>query len=156
MPLTDTRIRNSGPKEKPYKLTDGGGLYLEVKPTGSKLWRLRYRLVGKENLFAIGPYPEVGLAEARAERDRAKKLIKDGVHPSHQRKLDNVRKRHAHANTLEAVAQEWLERNKDKWTNKTNQQHERAQKDKKNPQNDTQPKQQDTPAVVLDIIQRVE
>src|SRR3569833_210700 len=156
MPLTDTRVRNSGPKEKPFKLTDGGGLYLEVKPTGSKLWRLRYRLVGKENLFAIGPNPEVGLAEARAERDRAKKLIKDGVHPSHQRKLDNVRKRHAHANTFEAVAQEWLERNKDKWTHKTYQQRERALSDDVYPHNNTQPIRQATPAVVLDIIQRVE
>jgi len=156
MPLTDTRVRNSGPKEKPYKLTDGGGLYLEVKPTGSKLWRLRYRLVGKENLFAIGPYPEVGLAEARAERDRAKKLIKDGVHPSHQRKLDNVRKRHAHANTFEAVAQEWLERNKDKWTHKTYQQRERALSDDVYPHIGALPIRQVTPAVVLDIIQRVE
>ena len=91
MSLTDTRIRSAKPAERPYKLTDGGGLYLEVKPTGSKLWRVRYRLGGKENVFAIGDYPAVGLAEARDERTAAKKLIKQGVHPAHHRKLERIR-----------------------------------------------------------------
>ncbi len=91
MSLTDTRTRQAKPTEKAYKLTDGGGLHLEVRPTGAKLWRLRYRLGDKENLFAIGRYPELTLQDAREERDKAKKLIKEGVHPAHKRKLDRIR-----------------------------------------------------------------
>ncbi len=79
MALIDTRIRNAKPSEKAYKPTDGGGLYIEIKPNGSKPWRLRYRIAGKENVFAIGKYPDVGLAEARNQRDAAKKLIKNGA-----------------------------------------------------------------------------
>ena len=77
MSLTDTRIRQAKPKDKAYKLSDGAGLHLEVRPTGAKLWRLRYRLAGKENVFAIGRYPEVDLKGARSDRDAAKKIIKD-------------------------------------------------------------------------------
>ncbi|MCZ6525403.1 MAG: Arm DNA-binding domain-containing protein, partial [Gammaproteobacteria bacterium] len=86
MPLTDTRIRTAKPREKPYKLTDGAGLYIEVRPNRSKLWRYRYRILGKENVFAIGAYPEVSIKAAREERDTARKLVRDGIHPSHQRK----------------------------------------------------------------------
>jgi len=104
MPLTDARIRNTKPGEKPIKLTDGGGLYLEVRKTGAKLWRYRYRIAGKENVFAIGKYCQAPageadaeapirkasgrftLAEARQERDRCRGLVKQGVHPAHNRK----------------------------------------------------------------------
>ena len=82
MALNDTRIRTAKPQDKPYKVADGGGLHIEIRPTGAKLWRLRYRLAGKENVFAIGAFPEVGLAKARTERDAAKRLIKEGVHPN--------------------------------------------------------------------------
>ncbi|MCL8380653.1 Arm DNA-binding domain-containing protein [Xanthobacter aminoxidans] len=82
MPLTDTAIRAAKAGDKPYKLADGGGLYLLVNPTGSRLWRLKYRIEGKEKLLAIGPYPDVTLAKARARRDDAKKAIIDGADPS--------------------------------------------------------------------------
>lgn len=85
MPLTDTKIRNTKPAEKPIKLTDGGGLYLEVRPTGTKLWRYRYRIAGKENIFAIGEYPTVSLADARGIRVDARELVKRGIHPVHER-----------------------------------------------------------------------
>ncbi len=65
MPLTDIKIRQAKPADKPIKLADTAGLYLEVKPSGSKLWRYRYRIAGRENLFAIGEYPQVSLADAR-------------------------------------------------------------------------------------------
>lgn len=67
MPLTDVKIRQAKPGPSPIKMTDGGGLHLEVRPNGSKLWRYRYRLDGKENTFAMGAYPEVSLADARAD-----------------------------------------------------------------------------------------
>ena len=65
MPLTDLKIRSTKPGDKPIKLPDGHGLYLEVRPTGSKLWRYRYKIAGKENTFAIGEYPAVTLQDAR-------------------------------------------------------------------------------------------
>ena len=76
--LTDAKIRTAKPADGAYKLGDGGGLFLLVNKSGSKLWRLKFRLGGKEGLFAIGTYPAVGLAEARAARDTAKELIKPG------------------------------------------------------------------------------
>ena len=119
MPLTDTRIRSLKPSEKPYRLADGGGLGLEVKTTGSRLWRYRYRLAGKENVFAIGAYPEVSLKEARIARDDARRLVKEGLHPAQQRKADRLRAVHENANTFKAVAMEWLEANKNHWTPRT-------------------------------------
>ena len=156
MPLTDTRIRNTKPTEKPYKLTDGGGLYIEIKPNGSKLWRLRYRLAGKENLFAVGEYPVVGLADARTERDAARKLIRDGIHPSHHRKLERVRQTHEHANSFEAVAREWIAHNAEHWTAKTLQQRKHILERDVFPAVGSLPSRQVTPAHVLSIVKKIE
>lgn len=116
MPLTDTKIRNAKPAEKPVKLTDGGGLYLEVRPTGAKLWRYRYRIAGKENVFAIGEYPTVSLADARGIRVDARELVKRGVHPAHDRNSSKAAQIADNANTFKAVALEWIEQRKSKWT----------------------------------------
>ena len=83
--LTELKVRAAKPESRSYKLSDGGGLFLLVKPNGSKLWRWKYRIDGKENLYAIGPYPDVGLSDARTERDSARQLVKQGIHPSHDR-----------------------------------------------------------------------
>lgn len=69
MPLSDTQIRNTKPKEKPYKLADFDGLHLLINPTGSRLWRLKYRFGGKEKLLSLGAYPSVSMADARRRRD---------------------------------------------------------------------------------------
>lgn len=116
MPLTDAKIRNAKATDKPLKLTDGGGLYLEVRPTGAKLWRLRYRIGGKENVFAIGGYPEVGLADARSEREKVKPLIRQGIHPSHNRQAERLANSAANANTFEAVTREWIKKKAPSWT----------------------------------------
>jgi integrase len=116
MPLTDARIRATKPAAKPVKLTDGGGLYLEVRPSGKKLWRYRYRIVDKENLFAIGEYPEISLAEARGEHDKARALVKQGLHPSHSRQAERLSTHLANANTFEAVATEWITKKAGRWT----------------------------------------
>ena len=78
MPLTDVKIRQVKVADKVLKLADAGGLYLEVKRNGSKLWRYRYRIDGRENLYAIGDYPSVSLSDARKARDDARDLIKKG------------------------------------------------------------------------------
>src|SRR5574343_322049 len=90
MPLTDTAIRNAKPGEKPYKLSDEKGLFLLINPNGSKWWRLKFRVGGKEKLLSFGTYPEVGLKEARIKRDDARKLLADGVDPGETRKAQKA------------------------------------------------------------------
>src|SRR6266404_5432913 len=102
--LTDTAIRAAKPREKSYKLFDGLGLYLEVAPTGSKLWRFKYRHDGRENRLALGAYPDTSLKQARERRDAARRQLAAGVDPSSQRQAEKM----ATANTFEAVAREWL------------------------------------------------
>lgn len=109
MPLTDVKIRQAKPGSVPIKMTDGGGLHLEVKPNGSKLWRYRYRLDGKENTFAIGAYPDVSLADARAERDAAREHVRAGRHPSHVRQTEKATQLAENRNTFKVVAEEWIE-----------------------------------------------
>lgn len=156
MPLTDTRIRSLKPSEKPYRLADGGGLGLEVKTTGSRLWRYRYRLAGKENVFAIGAYPEVSLKEARIARDDARKLVKEGLHPAQQRKADRLRAAHENANTFKAVAMEWLEANKNHWTPRTYLQRKRLLERDVFPSIGTLPMRDVTSADGHAILQRIE
>ena len=79
--LTDSKIRQSKPREKPYKLADGGGMYLEVMPNWSKYWRLKYRYGGKEKRLALGVYPGVSLKKAREKRSDARELLDDGIDP---------------------------------------------------------------------------
>lgn len=114
--LTDTQIRNTKPDNKPVKLTDGGGLYLEVTPAGGKHWRYRFRLEGKENVFAIGEYPAIKGAEARQLRDEAKALVKRGVNPTQARKLKKLEVQYEHAQTFKAVADEWFADKSKPWS----------------------------------------
>lgn len=116
MPLTDAKIRNAKPADKPQKLADGGGLYLEVRPTGAKLWRYRYRIAGKENVFAVGEYPTIGLSDARDEHRKARALVEQGIHPSHNRQAERLANVTANANTFEAVAREWIAKKSAGWT----------------------------------------
>ena len=112
MPLTDTAIKNTKPGAKPLKLFDGGGLFLLVTPAGNKWWRLKYRIAGKENLLAIGVYPEVGLAAARKKRDVAREKLAAGIDPGEIKKVEKrVAKLNAD-NSFEVVAREWLEERK--------------------------------------------
>lgn len=108
MPLTDVKIRQAKPGAAPIKMADSGGLYLEVRTNGSKLWRYRYRLDRKENVFAIGAYPEVSLAEARIERDVARDHVRAGRHPSHVRQTEKAMQLAENRNTFKAVAEEWI------------------------------------------------
>jgi integrase len=114
--LTDLKIKKAAPKEKPYKLLDGAGLHLEVRPQGSKNWRYRFRLQGKESVYAIGSYPEISLSEARKQRDKAKELVKQGINPAHYRqKLVQVNIDNAQ-NDFQAIAEKWIEQSKGNWS----------------------------------------
>jgi integrase len=106
--LTDKRVRQSKPREKPYNLYDAGGLYLTVAPTGGKWWRLKYRHAGKEKRIGLGTYPEVTLAAARAARDAARHEVHAGKDPGLTRRKEAMRQKVAAGNTFDAVAREWL------------------------------------------------
>jgi integrase len=110
MPITDAVCRTSKLREKPYKLSDGGGLYLLVEKSGSKLWRHAFRFDGKQKLVALGAYPVVSLAEARAGRDANKALLAKGIDPCVQRKIDRGAARIARSNTFSIVADELIEK----------------------------------------------
>ena len=115
MPLSDTAVRNAKLKDKPYKLTDGEGLYLLVKPNGGKYWRFKYLYVGKEKLLALGTYPEISLGEARDKRQAARKLVADGTDPGTEKKEAKRRLAYNVENSFQVVAKEWHETNKPKW-----------------------------------------
>jgi integrase len=115
MPLTDAKLRTLKPAAKPYKLSDSEGLHILVTTTGSMLWRFAYRFGGKQKLLALGSYPFVKLADAREARFEAKKLLKEGKDPGHERKMEKRRQRVAEGHTFRAVADEWFELRKDTW-----------------------------------------
>ncbi|MDB0569809.1 integrase arm-type DNA-binding domain-containing protein [Ralstonia solanacearum] len=115
MPLTDIAIRNAKPSEKPIRLFDGGGLYIEVSPSGGKWWRLKYRFAGKEKRLSLGVYPEIGLKEARDRREATKRLLADGVDPSVERRVQKLATVERAANSFEAVAREWHTRYAPGW-----------------------------------------
>ena len=115
MPLSDVKIRNAKVKEKPYKVTDGDGLYLYVTEKGSKLWRFRYRFDGKEKLLALGSYPEISLYEARHRRDEARKQLAHGIDPGAVRKAQKEAET-SETETFEVIAREWHIKFMPTWT----------------------------------------
>lgn len=119
MPLTDAQCRNAKPADKQYRLPDGGWLNLLVKPNGTKLWQLKYRWAGKESIFSIGGYPQVGLSEARAEAAGAKELIKAGINPTHARQAERLANQTTGENTFKAIAEQWLATKKVNWAAST-------------------------------------
>lgn len=115
MALTDTAVRNAKPQDKPYKLSDERGMFIQVTPQGGKRWRLKYRFGGKEQLLSLGTYPEVPLARAREKRDEARRLLAEGVNPSLHRQAQQSRRAEAAANSFEAVALEWIAKYSPTW-----------------------------------------
>ena len=113
--LSDAKLRSVKPASKPYKLYDGGGLFLLVQPNGSRYWRLKYRTAGKERLFAVGVYPEVGLADARERALDARRLIREGSDPVVERRRQRL-STNASAETFKAIADEWIASRADSWS----------------------------------------
>ena len=105
---SDVVFRTAKPGNKPFKLSDGGGLFLLVQPNATKLWRLAYRFDGKQKLLALGQYPVTSLADARAKRDAAKKHLSDGIDPSVERKIERRAAQLSRQNTFKAVANELM------------------------------------------------
>ena len=109
-PLSDTQLKNAKPKEKKYKLADGGGLFMQINPNGSKLWRLNYRIDGKAKEYAIGTYPNISLSQARMIRDEQKSLVANGIDINEKKKEDRRLAEEVNSkeiNTFRKVAEEW-------------------------------------------------
>ncbi|MFN3699970.1 MAG: tyrosine-type recombinase/integrase [Alphaproteobacteria bacterium] len=116
MSLTNIKCQNAKPTEKKYKLFDGRGLFLEVRPNGAKYWRMKYRYLGKEKLLAMGVYPEISLVEARDKCLAARKLLDENIDPSGaKQEARRIAKQNAD-NSFEVIAREWHENFKGKWT----------------------------------------
>jgi len=110
MALTAVAIKAAKCRDKAYKLTDGEGLYLTVMPNGSRYWRMNYRHLHKQKTLSFGVWPEVGLADAREQRDAARRLIARGEDPGEKIRLDRIAATVAAANSFQAVTAEWLEK----------------------------------------------
>ncbi|MEM9448013.1 MAG: integrase arm-type DNA-binding domain-containing protein [Cyanobacteria bacterium P01_E01_bin.6] len=113
--LTDKEVRNAHPGEKTKRLWDEKGLYLEITPKGGKGWRLKYRINKKEKRISFGVYPDVGLKDARSQRDEARKLIASGIDPSLHRKAQKRASQQQESNSFESVAREWYLRFSPNW-----------------------------------------
>ncbi|MEI7150991.1 tyrosine-type recombinase/integrase [Pectobacterium carotovorum] len=116
MPLNARQIETAKPQDKEYKLTDGAGLYLLIKPNGAKYWRLKYRVAGKEKKLSIGVYPDISLAEARLKREEARKIVASGGDPSEQKQVERQAKKINIDNTFKAIALEWHEYKRPNWS----------------------------------------
>lgn len=121
MPITDTVVRNAKPSPdgKDIKLSDGGGLYLLMKPNGSKYWRLDYRFLDKRKTLALGVYPTVTLKDAREQREKAKRLLSNDIDPSLHRQQTKATSKEAAANSFEVIAREWLSKQTPTWSEGT-------------------------------------
>ena len=110
MPLTDIVIRKAKARLAPYKMADGGGMYVLVKPDGARYWRMDYRWEGRRRTLALGVYPSVSLSDAREKKDQAKKQLAARTDPATQRKLDKIASNVASKNTFRLISREWIEK----------------------------------------------
>ena len=120
VPLTDIQIRNARATDKPYKLSDGGGLYVEIMPHGSKLWRMKVRQAnGKESILSFGAYPGVPLADARSERAKTKQQQAAGIDPAQSKRIEKQQQKKSAINTFELIAREWHDNKSETWKEST-------------------------------------
>lgn len=119
MALNARQVETCKPKDKEYKLSDERGLYLLIKPNGSRYWRMKYRFGGKEKKLALGVYPDVSLAEARNRRDEARKLLAEDSDPAEKKKLDKLTRKISSGNTFQALALEWHQHKTRTWATST-------------------------------------
>jgi hypothetical protein len=112
VPLTDSTIRALKPRDRAYKVADEKGLYLQVTPSGGRLWRVKFRAEGVEKKLSLGTYPELSLKEARDARDKARSLLANGIDPAQQKRRDKHIARINASNTFGSVAKTYIERNR--------------------------------------------
>lgn len=151
MPLTDTRIKAAKPTDKVYKIYDAEGLYIEVPPTGSKRWRFKYRIIGKEKRISLGIYPEIGLKDAREKRDEARKQVAAGRDPS------VIKNKTAYAEkTFQHIADEWVALHRATWAPRHTETVEQRLRSYIYPELGNVPLKDITPIEVLSVIKAIE
>lgn len=116
MTLNARQVETAKPRDKAYKLADGGGLYLMVNTNGSKYWRMKYRFAGKEKKLSFGTYPDISLSEARTKRDEARKVLANDKDPGEVKKATQLAKKLSVTNTFEAIALEWYSAKVSGWS----------------------------------------
>jgi len=154
--LTDKAIKALKPTQKPYKAADGLGLYLSVQPNGSRLWRFKYRFAGKEKLAALGAYPEIGLADARARRDELRRLHAGGVDPVAYRRAADEARVAAAENSFKVLADEWFDKKSPGWVPKHSVKIRERLKHDVYPWLGTRPIAEVTAPEVLAVLRRIE
>jgi hypothetical protein len=156
--LTDKAVRSFAAKPgaaKKKKLFDGLGLFVTVTPAGSAVWRLKYRLGGKDRIYSIGTYPEIGLADARRERDAARALIRDGLDPVQERQIRRVEAAHDAGDTFGSVAETWLARRRRDWSAIHYQKSREAFERDVLPVIGRLPIRNITPAIVANVVEKI-
>lgn len=153
--LTDVQVRKEKPKEKPFKLSDGDGLYLEIMPSGAKYWRMKYRYGGKEKRLAFGVYPEITMAQARRRCEEARNHLANGQDPSAVKQDQKLQAKIAAANSFEAVAKEWLTK-QTTWTPSNREKIESMLRRDLYPWLGSRPMSDITPPELLAVLRRIE
>jgi hypothetical protein len=111
MALNHIQITNAKSRDKAYKLADSDGLYLFIQPNGAKLWRMNYRHLGRQKTLYFGAWPEVGIAAARQQRDKAREQIAAGLDPAAEKRIETLARKVAADNTFKTIAEEWVAKN---------------------------------------------
>ena len=156
MPISDTKARKALPSAKPYRIPDADGLYLDVRPSGKKYWRIRYFLHGKENLYTPGQYPQVSLKEARQQRDGVKHHASQGIDPKALQQEERDRSKRSQLDSFDAIAMEWWEKHHARWTEHYAKQVLKGIEREMRPAFGAKNIRQVTPADVLRLVQKVE
>lgn len=156
MPLKATTVEKIKPSTKAKKVFDERGLFLLVNPTGSKLWRFKYRFNGKEKLLALGPYPEISLKEARNRREDARSLLANGIDPSAQRKAQKQVIGQNNSNTFETIGREWFLKFSPTWSQSHFKRVERQLEKDLYPWIGNLPIEEITAPTLLDCLRRIE
>ncbi|HKF95045.1 MAG TPA: integrase arm-type DNA-binding domain-containing protein [Gammaproteobacteria bacterium] len=157
MPLTDRQIQaKAKPADRPFKLFDGHGLFLLVKPNGGRYWRMQYRFGGKARGLAFGIYPEVSLHEARNKQADARKLLRNGIDPSVAKRELKLRAKRQAADSFESIAREWHTQLKGRWSPRYTASALRTLEREVFPHIGGQPIQDLTAPMVLTVVRRIE
>lgn len=156
MSLNARQVDTVKAREKIFKLADGGGLYLQVNPNGSKYWRMKYRFAGKEKKLSFGIYPDISLAEARTKRDEARKIMANDKDPGEVKKAEQQAKKLSVTNTFEAIALEWYNAKVSGWSKNYADYVKRAFKNNVFPYLGSRPVNEIKPLELLSVLQRME
>ncbi len=156
MPLNARQVETAKPRDKAYKLADGGGLYLMVNTNGSKYWRMKYRFAGKEKKLSFGTYPDISLAQARTKRDEARKTLANDIDPGEVKKAKLLAQKLSVTNTFEAIALEWYNAKVSGWSKNYAGYVKRAFNNNVFPYLGSQPVNEIKPLELLSVLQRME